>query len=86
MYSYYFKKESITKKMEGMELKNTGLVILAAGALLLVGTGLYRLFQALITDPGLPVIVKIGITGVIAGILILLGSLIKERIEEAKKK
>jgi len=50
------------------------------GVLLLIGTGLYKFFQ----EVNIPLVIKLGLTGVILGILILLISLIKERWEDNK--
>ena len=62
-----------------------GLVILSAGAIILVGFGLYRLVDVFLSDSSIPVIVKWGITGVILGVIIILISLIVERTKDSKE-
>jgi len=49
-----------------------------------VGTGLYYLLSTIFQDASVPVVIRIGITGVVLGLIILLISLIKERMEDAK--
>jgi hypothetical protein len=63
-----------------MSFKKLGLSILMLGVLLLIGTGLYKFFQ----EVNIPLVIKLGLTGVILGILILLISLIIERWEDNK--
>lgn len=55
-----------------------GLVILSAGALTLIGFGLYKFFE----DPTIPALVRWGIMAIILGIIIILISLIRERLRE----
>jgi len=55
-----------------------GLTIFSAGVLVLIGFGLYKFFE----DSTVPVIVRWGIIAVISGIVIILISLIRERIKE----
>lgn len=50
--------------------------------LLLLGTGLYYLLSTIFQDSSVPVVVRVGITGVVLGLIILLVSLIKERMED----
>jgi len=55
-----------------------GLVIFSAGALALIGFGFYNFFQ----ESDVPVLVRWGIIAIISGIIIILISLIKERLKE----
>ena len=55
-----------------------GLIIFSAGTLALVGFGLYEFFK----DSTVPPIVRWGIIGIILGVIIILISLIKERLKE----
>ena len=55
-----------------------GLIIFGGGALALIGFGVYEFFR----DSTVPTVVKLGITAIIAGIIILLISLIRERLNE----
>ena len=57
-----------------------GLVIFSTGVLILAGFGLYEFFK----DIEVPQIVKWGIIIVIFGVIILLISLISERLKEKK--
>ncbi len=62
-----------------------GLTIFSAGALVLVGFGLYKLFGAILKDNDIPIVVKWGIVGLILGVVIILFSLIIERLKDKKK-
>ena len=55
-----------------------GLIIFFAGVFALIGFGLYKFFE----DSTIPVIVRYGIIAVILGVIIILISLIRERIKE----
>ena len=58
-----------------------GLTILSAGVLILVGFGLYKFFE----DTEIPQPVRWGIIAIILGVIIILISLIKERLKDRKK-
>ena len=66
-------------------LNTIGLTIFSLGALVLIGYGLYELVAALWQDTDIPIIIKLGIVGVILGVLILLIALVSERIKDNKK-
>jgi len=55
-----------------------GLTIFFAGLLAIIGFGLYEFFK----DLTIPIIVRMGITAIILGVIIILISLIKERLKE----
>lgn len=57
-----------------------GLIVFFAGVLILTGFGLYNFFE----DTEIPQIVRWGIIAIILGIIVLLISLIKERLKEPK--
>jgi len=62
-----------------MKLLNIlGLTVFFAGLFTIVGFGLYKFFN----DLTIPVVVRWGIITIILGIIILLISLIKERLKE----
>ena len=62
-----------------MKLLNIlGLTIVFAGFLALAGYGFYKFFE----DSTIPIVVRWGIIAVILGVIILLGSLIRERLKE----
>ena len=62
-----------------------GLVILSASGLILVGFGLYKLVGIFLKHSTIPAIVKWGITGIALGVVVLLMSLIVERIKDRKE-
>ncbi|MCD4762374.1 hypothetical protein K8R32_05475 [bacterium] len=55
-----------------------GLTFFFAGLLTLAGFGLYKFFE----DTTIPVVVRLGLIAIILGIIIILISLIKERLKE----
>lgn len=55
-----------------------GLTFFFAGLLAMVGFGLYKFFE----DSTIPIVVRLGIVAVILGVIIILISLIKERLKE----
>ena len=57
-----------------------GLTLFSLGIMVLVGFGLYKFFQ----DTTVPAIIRYGIIAVILGVMIILISLIKERLKEKK--
>jgi len=57
-----------------------GLTLFSLGIVVLVGFGLYKFFQ----DTTIPAIIRYGIIAVILGVIIILISLIKERLKEKK--
>jgi uncharacterized membrane protein len=72
------------KKMaEGAsKVRNLGIFILILGIVILLGSGFYYFVKEFIMDINLPIIIKLGLSGVLIGVFVLLISLIKERIEE----
>lgn len=65
-------------------LKKIGSIILFISLLLLLGSGIYHLMMAIINDPGLPVLIKVALVGLIIALVIILIALIKERREDKK--
>ncbi len=65
-------------------MKKIGLFILGLSILLLLGTGLYYFLTEFFRDASVPVVVRIGIIGIVLGLVILLITLIKERMEDIK--
>ena len=57
-----------------------GLTLFSLGIIVLLGFGLYKFFQ----DPTIPIIIRYGVIAVIFGTMIILTSLIKERLKEKK--
>ena len=58
-----------------------GLLLLAAGAIILAAYGLYHFLKA----PEIPLIVRAGVAGILIGIGIMLYSLVRERLREVRK-
>lgn len=62
-----------------MKLLNIlGLIFFFVGSLIIVGFGFYEFFK----DSTIPVIIRWGIIAIILGVIIILISLIKERLKE----
>jgi len=57
-----------------------GLTLFSLGIIILVGFGLYKFFQ----DATVPATIRYGIIAVILGVIIILISLIRERLKEKK--
>lgn len=55
-----------------------GLIVFSAGALTLIGFGFYKFFE----DSTVPPIIRWGTIAIILGVIIILVSLIKERLKE----
>ena len=67
-----------------MNFKNIGLVILILAGALLLGNGIYHLITNLLIDTELSLIVKIGIFGLIIGVIIIIIGLVIERVKDKK--
>ncbi len=63
-------------------LNALGLTIFSVGGLALIGFGLYKFLYSFFQDASVPQVIKWGITGLILGTIIMLVSLIVERIKE----
>lgn len=57
-----------------------GLTIFSLGALVLIGFGFYKFVDKFFQDTSIPFLVKIGVVSLILGIIVMLISLIIERI------
>lgn len=67
--------QSLYRKIE----RGFGWILLSLGAILLLGFGLYHAFEQMYLDPELPLWVKIGVTGVAGGSVVLLVSYGRQR-------
>ncbi|MFH1631623.1 MAG: hypothetical protein ABIA47_01175 [bacterium] len=65
-------------------MKSIGFWILGASAVALCVYGLYEFLTLLLSDSEVPLVIRIGITGFVAGIAIILAALIIERIKDKK--
>ena len=59
-----------------------GLTIFSVGGLALIGFGLYKFLYSFFQDASVPLAIKWGITGLILGTMIMLISLIIERVKD----
>jgi len=57
-----------------------GLTIFSLGVLILAGFGFYKFVDKFFQDTSIPFLVKIGVVGLVLGIIVMLTSLIIERI------
>ena len=62
-----------------------GLIFFAAGGLVLIGFALYEFIESILQDAGVPTIITLGIVSIVLGVIIILISLIIERIKDNKK-
>ncbi|MEC9490329.1 MAG: hypothetical protein UMU04_05220 [Halanaerobiales bacterium] len=65
-------------------IKKIGIGILMISLFILIGSGFYHLLKAIIYDPGLPLLIKFALGGLIIALIIILIALIKERWEDKK--
>ncbi|RCW54621.1 MULTISPECIES: hypothetical protein [Halanaerobium] len=65
-------------------LKKIGIILLLISLAFLIGSGLYHLMLVIINDPGLPLLIRFALGGLIIALLIILIALIKERWEDKK--
>lgn len=69
-----------------MKLLNVfGLTIFSLGALALIAFGFYKAIGPFLIESEIPFIVKSGIIALILGVIIILISLVFERVKEDKK-
>ena len=60
--------------------RGLGWIFLSLGAILLLGFGGFMLIRTFITDPTISLVLKIGVGAVILGLIVLLVSVLKERL------
>lgn len=60
--------------------RGLGWIFLSLGAILLLGFGAFMLIRKLITEPTISLALKIGVGAVILGLIVLLVSVLKERL------
>ena len=60
--------------------RQAGWIFLSIGAIIFLFYGGYKLIQGIIQDPGLPLLLKVGILAFLGGIAVLLVSLAREQI------
>ena len=65
--------------------RRVGWILLSIGAMILVFFGFYKAVEGIIRDPDTPLLLKAGILAFIAGIVVLLVSIIRERLFVRKR-
>ncbi|OYD15546.1 hypothetical protein CH330_05400 [candidate division WOR-3 bacterium JGI_Cruoil_03_51_56] len=60
--------------------RGIGWILASIGAILLLAFGAFRLVESLLTDPTVELVVKIGVSALLLGVVVLLVSLVRERI------
>ena len=65
-------------------VKRLGLLLLTVSALALIVYGVFELIAVLFQDTSIPLIIKLGIAGVIIGIILIIIALVFERIKDKK--
>jgi len=68
--------QSIYKKLE----RGIGWILFSVGAIILLCVGVFYFFKGLYFDPNIPMIIKIGVSVLSAGLIFLLVSYIRERL------
>ena len=67
--------DSVYNRLE----RRIGWILLSIGGMMLLFFGGYKLIEGLILDPGIPLLLKIGLLVFIAGIAVMLISFVKEQ-------
>lgn len=65
--------------------RRIGWILLSIGAMILIFFGGYKAVEGIIHDPTTPLLLKLGILAFMAGIVVLLGSIIRERLFVRKR-
>ena len=73
--------ESLYKKLE----RGIGWLFFSLGAMIILGFGLFELLQNLYVDPASPLWLKVGVTALTGGAIILLVSFVRERLFARKR-
>jgi len=60
--------------------RGIGWILLSAGAILTLCYGAFKIIEEMIRDPAVSVILKVGVCALIAGLVILFVSLLRERL------
>jgi hypothetical protein len=64
--------------------RGLGWILFSIGSIILLTYGGYKAIEALIADPQLELVVKIGLIGVIGGLVILIVSVVREKLFMAR--
>lgn len=60
--------------------RGAGWIIFSLSAILLIGFGAFMLIKAFVLDPTVSIVLKIGVCGILLGLVVLLVSVFKERL------
>jgi hypothetical protein len=60
--------------------RGIGWILVSVGAVLLLAFGAFKLIEKLLTDPTVSLILKIGVSALLLGLVFLLVSLVRERV------
>jgi predicted anti-sigma-YlaC factor YlaD len=60
--------------------RGAGWILLSIGAIILLAFGAYQFFRELLTDPAVSLVVKVGVSTCAFGAIVLLVSIIRERL------
>lgn len=66
-------------------MRKVGMVILGIGAMLLVGYVGYYYVTLFVLNPDIPLILRLAITAIPVGLLLVLLSLIRERVRDIRR-
>ena len=65
--------------------RGVGWICFSVGAILLLCYGAFKLIEEMIRSPSVAVVVKVGVVGLILGVVILVVSVVRERLVLRKK-
>jgi len=68
--------QSLYRKLE----RGIGWILFSIGAIVLLSFGLFQVFKELYIDPQVPVLIKVSVTALGIGLVILLVSFVRERL------
>jgi ABC-type multidrug transport system fused ATPase/permease subunit len=68
--------QSIYRKLE----RGIGWILFSVGAIILLIAAAYAFFAGFLADPTVPLIIKVGVSAIVAGLIFLLVSYIRERL------
>jgi len=78
-WKYYW--DSVYNRLE----RRAGWILFSIGVMIVLFFGGYKGLEGLIEDPGIPLLLKIGILTVLGGVVILLASIFREQIFVRKR-
>lgn len=60
--------------------RGAGWIFVSIGAIILLSFGVYQFFKEFLADPNVPLILKIGVSTLAFGVIVLLVSIVRERL------